>query len=612
MSQQIFKISRRIFIWALLYTGLFILIIVFLYLLFLIQFRDKIFPGVQVANINLAGLTQNQAQTLLSAQLAPHLDSDINLNYQNQSFSLDLASTEPKLDIQPKVAMAYKIGHSGNPLLDIQNQFRAALGINLALEVSFDNRAALISQINNINQQIAQSPQDASISQDSKSTITPSQNGLKLDNQTMLSQISDYLANKSAAPNALPTSIIVPNFTTESAQKAAAILASVNKTPLKLVYGQNSWLLDQAKIRQFIDTNNNQPFLASVNNDSASPLVIQQVSFGNQEISGQGVVLDKQKIDDYLSQIAQQINQPAQEYRFNFDPSTGKVTQFGQAQPGKQLEIDQTQNLISQAILSGNSSPIALAVETLNPKTPEQTNSFGVKQLLGEGVSHFADSIPNRIYNINLATLRINGSLIAPGDSFSFNNSVGEVSAATGYKEGYIISGGRTVLGDGGGVCQVSTTIFRAVLNAGLPVTARTAHAYRVGYYEQGFPPGLDATVYAPSVDFKFKNDTPDYVLVQAHTDGTTLYVDLYGTSDGRVSTVTTPKILSQTPPPPDIRQNDPNLAQGVVQQVDWAAWGAVVVFGRTVTRSGQTLINETYRSNYQPWQAVYLVGTKT
>ena len=144
-----------------------------------------------------------------------------------------------------------------------------------------------------------------------------------------------------------------------------------------------------------------------------------------------------------------------------------------------------------------------------------------------------------------------------------------------------------------------------------MPIVSRTAHAYRVGYYEQDSPPGFDATVFAPSVDFKFKNDTTSYILVQTRAENDdTLYYDLYGTSDGRVSKVTTPVILSTTPALPDIHQDDPTLPKGQIKQVDFAVAGANVVFSRTVTRNSQTLIQETYHSNYQPWANIFLVGT--
>jgi vancomycin resistance protein YoaR len=266
--------------------------------------------------------------------------------------------------------------------------------------------------------------------------------------------------------------------------------------------------------------------------------------------------------------------------------------------------------MISVALITEKKSEIKLPVSIIRPKN-KLTNELGIRELIGTGVSYFSGSIENRKFNIGLAASRINGVLIPPGEEFSFVNTVGDISANTGFKQAYVIKSGRTVLDDGGGVCQVSTTIFRAALNSGLPITARTAHAYRVGYYEQGFPPGIDATIFHPSVDFKFKNDTDKHILVQASVAGNSLTVELYGTSDGRTVTMTKPVVTGITPAPPEIRQDDPTLPRGTVKQVDWAANGANVSFSRTVTKGGITYINEVFRSNYRPWQAVFLVGTK-
>jgi len=133
-----------------------------------------------------------------------------------------------------------------------------------------------------------------------------------------------------------------------------------------------------------------------------------------------------------------------------------------------------------------------------------------------------------------------------------------------------------------------------------------------VGYYEQDSPPGLDATVYSPTTDLKFKNDTPGYILIQAHTDTqrSKLTLSLYGTSDGRTSSITKPIITEQTPPPDDIYQDDPSLPQGTTKQVDYKAWGAKVYFKYKVSRAGETIYEKTFHSTYRPWAAVFLVGT--
>ena len=201
------------------------------------------------------------------------------------------------------------------------------------------------------------------------------------------------------------------------------------------------------------------------------------------------------------------VNRPVKEPVFNFDPKAnnnqGRVTDFQAPQEGQTLDINGSILAFNQAFLSDNQTQINLPV-VITPAHNKLVNQLGIKELLGEGVSHFAGSSPERVFNLSLAASRVNGSLVPPSQTFSFDKAVGEISGATGYKEGYIIQNGRTVLDDGGGVCQDPTTLFRAVLYAGLPVVDRTAHAYRVEYYEEGFPPGLDATIYSPTVDFKF------------------------------------------------------------------------------------------------------------
>jgi len=256
---------------------------------------------------------------------------------------------------------------------------------------------------------------------------------------------------------------------------------------------------------------------------------------------------------------------------------------------------------------------IEVPVVTSQPKIATgDVNNLGIKELIGRGVSRFRGSIPNRVHNISLASSRYKGVLIAPGETLSFNKILGDVSGLTGFKQAYVIMEGRTVLGDGGGVCQVSSTLFRAALNAGLPIAERTAHAYRVGYYEQDSAPGFDATVYVPSPDLKINNDTPGHILVQTSVDTktSTLVFEIYGTNDGRVASVTKPVVSAQVAPPEDLYVDDPTLPAGTVKQIDYKAWGAKVSFNYLVTRNGEEIYKRTFISNYRPWQAVYLRGT--
>lgn len=589
-------------------------LVVLSYLYFLYLYQGKFFPGVTISGIKVSGKTPAQASQILSKDFENRVNNPLTLTYQRQNYLLNLADTSPKLNLEESLKQAYQTGRSKNPIEDLRQQTTALiLGSNTVPKLSYENEGALTSQFSAINLAIKKDPVDAKLIFEKNTTITPAEDGYELNSETLLKQLEEYLLFRASAPTALPTKTLPPIFTTADAQNAQAALQKVAQNPIKLKFENAVWAtIDQPTLYSLLDLYQTQPNLATakINNQE---VVVKEVAIGQISLTDNKPVIDPEKLATYLQKLSAKVDQPVKEARFAFDANSKRATEFQPAQEGRKLDIDQTALLLSQALLpSSEVSDIELPVSVVKPKvTNAEVNNFGIEELLGRGVSNFAGSIENRIYNIKLAASRINGVLVAPGETFSFNNTVGDISAATGYKQAYVIKSGRTVLDDGGGVCQVSTTLFRAVLNAGLPIIERTAHAYRVSYYEQGFPPGLDATVFYPSVDFKFKNDTSSYILIQSYSYGTTLTFNIYGTPDGRVSTLSKPVITSQTPPPPELRQDDPTLPRGTVKQVDWSAWGANVSFNRTVKRNGETLISETWKSFYKPWQAVFLVGTK-
>lgn len=322
-------------------------------------------------------------------------------------------------------------------------------------------------------------------------------------------------------------------------------------------------------------------------------------------------------LEETLAPLAEEVNSEPVDAVFNFEG--GKVTTFKPSRDGQRINTEVIkQILLDKTVYSKSTLPphivLTVPVTTVKPNiTTEKVNNMGIKELIATGTSLFVHSIENRIYNLTLAANKFNGVLIPPGEEFSFVKVVGDISSLSGYKQAYVIQNGKTVLGDGGGVCQVSTTMFRAALEAGLPITERNAHAYRVGYYEADSPPGIDAAIYTPSVDLKFRNDTGKYILIQTklNPDEMRLTFEFYGTKDGRTVTIEKPVITSQSPAPEALYQDDPTLAKGVVKQVDFAAAGARVFFKRTVQKDGKVVLSDTFNSNYRPWQAIFLRGTK-
>ena len=540
-----------------------------------IIFLDKFFPGISIGDNHLAFQTKSQAARLLSAKFNQRSIQTIEFNYQDRSFSIDLATSSAVAKLDSALTEGFSLGHSGSLLQRLKDQLTLSFAkkiITPQLNLSIENQIEPIYQATFIPSKNALLTPEGEI----ETEVV----GRELDRQELNLQINNYIFF-GKLPEDLPVKDKVPDITTTKANIGKSHLKAIEKDPIKLTFEGNIWSIDNKTLLPLLDLENPDQ------------------------------MLDEEKLSDYLKVVSDKLNQPLKEAQFNFNPSTGRVAAFQPAQEGRELDLDKTATLIKLALKDERAKTITLPVEITSPSIlTDQVNDLGIKELIGQGVSHFSGSIQNRIYNVSLTASMINGVLIPPGEVFSFNKTVGDISAATGFKQAYVIKEGRTVLDDGGGVCQDSTTLFRAVLNAGLPVVKRTAHAYRVGYYEQGFPPGLDATVFYPTVDFQFKNDTRAHILIQANVSKSTLIVDLYGSSDGRVSTLTKPVITDQIPAPPELRQDDPTLTKGVVKQVDWAASGAKVSFKRTVKRDGEVLINETFRSNYRPWQAVFLVGT--
>lgn len=329
-------------------------------------------------------------------------------------------------------------------------------------------------------------------------------------------------------------------------------------------------------------------------------------------------LLQTEKIKEVVQTIQDTIYREPVDALFMVE--NNKVTAFQQSSDGQTLNYEKLEESVRSTIPSlltqkdKKTYTLTVPVKILLPQvSTEKANSLGIVEVIGQGTSQFVGSIPNRVHNISLASSRVNGILIAPNETFSFNKNLGDVSKYTGYKEAYVIQNGQTILGDGGGVCQVSTTLFRAILNSGLPILERHPHSYRVGYYEQKSPPGLDATIFVPTEDLKFKNDTGNHILIQNVVDSQNLTITftLYGKTDNREVQLTNPVITNQLPPPAPLYQDDPTLAKGEEKQVEHEAWGAQVTFKRTVTKGGKVIISETISSRYAPWRAVFLRGTK-
>ena len=545
----------------------------------IIMGHARVMPGVKIVGVDVSGMSRDEVEVILNNKIEKYLPvikyGEAKLSVPREIVNYDVEKTLDEVMREGKNSLI-------NGWQIIQN------GNNLGI-LPIVNEEALNHYLQELQKmvEIASIPNTMELVR-GEIVIIKGEDGIKLDEENLKEKIVNHASRLNPEPLKLEV-VEIRNTLTDSQVK------ELKKRTERLIN-------DQMTIRV------NEVGVILEDRELISFISIRPDDLGE---------VDQEKLNVYVDGLAERYNREPQDAKFQFSNET--VQEFAPALDGIEIDKQHTANSLQvgiERLLEDDVDKVeieAVVTKTVPKITTKEVNNLGIVERIGRGESYYAHSIINRVYNVGLASKRINGALIAPGEEFSFNHQVGKISGATGYKTAYVISGGRTILGDGGGVCQVSTTVFRAAMNAGLPITERWAHAYRVGYYEQNSKPGFDATIYSPSKDLKFRNNTPGHILVQTMVDEPNrhLVIEFYGTNDGRVALVSPARVWGVTPPPPDLYQDEPTLPVGTVKQVDWAAWGAKTAFDYRVEKDGETITSETYTSNFRPWQNVFLRGTR-
>ncbi|MFH2085239.1 MAG: VanW family protein [bacterium] len=545
-----------------------------------LTYHTKFYPRIEVAGVSVAGLTREQARVRI---LEATQNYQAKLVFNGSSWETPKESVNFEVDDTLNEAYHYgrRVQIEDYLLLLINKKTSYPLKI---AEGKTEKMEGLINEISLAIEIVPVEPTIEIVGQ--KVRVTNGSDGVVLDSEMFDQEIRSVYSKLGSEDIAVPTKIAERRLTSEKLSELTARAETLAQVSMVMTLDDEKISLGGKELIPFLSTEG-----------------------GIEEV-------DMAIVNGYVVGLGDSLNKESQDAKFEF--IGGKVKEFAPGRDGITVGDQETAVRIQTGIknlLEGKSKSetIEVAATRTPPKvTTEKVNELGIRERIGRGESYYQHSIPNRIYNVALASSRINSTLFAPGEEVSFNKMVGEVSSATGYRPAYIISAGRTVLGDGGGLCQVSTTMFRAVISAGLPIIERWGHAYRVSYYELDSKPGVDATVIAPSKDFRFKNDTPGHILIQTINDPKALHlvIEIYGTSDGRVATIENHKVWGITPPLPTIYQDDPSLPAGTTKQIDWAAAGAKASFEYKVVRDGETIQDKTFSTTYRPWASVFLRGT--
>ena len=604
------------------FLGTLLLVFSILFFSYHLAYARKVVPGVEVVGIDLGNKTEAEAAGLLESRLIELESANLEFVFEGEHFSRSLLEWGVVLEATGSARKAYLVGREGNIWETTREKFRAWFrGVTVLPEVRLD-KGKFAAAFSEVAGRINIPAVEARFEIEGKGLrIVEAKSGQEVNRNKFQDGLVSAAENLDFALRVVPAEPILAKIVAAGLETIKEQTKKIVFSSPRFVYGSRSWTLAPEEVLGLLD------FLGPADSPESDSLRRKESdSFPRQAPGnppsprlwrasrGAGsdpveITLCEAELNSFVAKLASEINRPARGGTFNLE--NGRVIEFALPHEGYKLDEEAANILVAGVLLDSEKNQAELPVAVTSVEA--DTNKYGIKTLLGEGVSNFKGSIAGRVHNVDLASSRLDGILIAPGETFSFNQSLGEVSSGTGYQTSYIIKEGRTILGVGGGVCQVSTTMFRAALYSGLPILERTAHAYRVHYYEHPKGPGFDATVYEPSPDLVFKNDTPMHVLIKRYFDPktNTLKFSLYGTSDGRRTDVIGPIIHSQTRPPAAAYIPDDSLPKGTTKQIDWSAWGAKVTVKRKVTRGGEILQDDTFFSNYQPWQAIYLVGTR-
>ena len=591
---------------------------------------QQYYRGVTIHGTHVGGLTRAEALQLLREQHSASQMPYVTLESVGATWTLSLEALGGVFDWDTALDQAWAIGRTGSWQARLRAQARAlwyGYDVVAPLEVS---QGLSLEPLRRIARQSAQPATSANVDLAGLSVVAQtSEAGYELDLTATRQAIEQAIAralggsswgqeprllaldrwNLSTAPLLLPEPVLVPlvfrdvQASLSDLADAQARLDALMASPLILEMSvaeiaadgslqrtMRHWAIDQATLASWITIN--------TANSTAGPRL--------------SIMLDEGRVDAYLSRLGQSVGRPPREGRFLYNETSQEIEIVDPGQMGVALDLAGARQEILQAAF-GSDHTVQLPIHQAAPLvTAEDLSAMLPLDLLATGESSFAGSTPERAQNIRVATERFHGIAVPPGAEFSFLHYLGPVNASTGYAESWVIMSDQTVLGAGGGVCQVSTTCFRAAFWGGYPITARSPHAYRVSWYEP--PLGLDAAVYAPTTDFRFRNDDDWPILIMTTVDETVgaLSFSFYGRSRGREVTIVGPTIEGTHQPGPAVEEFDATLPAGTRILAERAREGLDVVILRIVEQGGAIISEDEFTSRYQAWPARYRVGPST
>ncbi len=578
------------------------------YFVYEYRYTDKIYPGVSIAGQDMSGMNFQSANQLITEYQTTLSEQGLQFTYQDNTITIPVDITveatttneegEPteatetisliEINSAETIQAAFAVGRTANAA-DNAGQKLSALTTGKSLPLIYTmNRASLLEQLKAEFEQYTTPYQDAAlVASEDGVTVTPSTNGNDFDWEAILGEIETKINHLETVELVLTLESQAAPITTAEADaeisEAEAVLAAA---PLQLTYEDNTYTIERDEL--------------------ATWLTVSDLDQQSQ------LTFDEDAVRTSLATVAGEIDVPVQEGKFSLDIVDGvvKLTQFSDGEDGLGVNVEAAIADLQQTVLRNHESNITLSVEVTHPRAnPETLEDLGITELLGTGTTNFSGSPSNRILNIKKGADLLNGLLIAPGETFSLLDVLKPIDIEHGWYSELVIKGDKLEKEAGGGLCQVGSTAFRAAMLSGLPIVERRNHSWAISYYAYKGKAGVDATIYDPSPDFKFKNDTDHYILWRSRIEGSDIYFELWGTSDGRKGSFTDPINYNYVSPGPTVETVDPTLAPGTRNCDGHAFTGVSASFDYIVEHADGTTETETFTSVYKARPQLCLVG---
>ncbi len=540
---------------------------------------SRLAGGVRIAGLDVGGKTSREARGLLERRAKSLAAVPVTFRVGSRSWQLQPRHLGIRVDWAAAVDAVRRQGEGFGPLRGFRRLDMRFFGADVAPPTQVYD-AALRLKLNQIEAAVNSPHREASIVlRGLTPRIVPGRQGQVLDRGAAAGTIVRALASLKREPVGLPVRVDQPKVTVDDLTVAEAQVRTALSAPVKLTLGTTRWNLRPSRLAR----------LLKLPADGRRDL----------QIGGPGA-------SEWFRALARRVDKPPVNADWAISSSGIRVLPD---RPGQLLHVPRSAEKLLRAALV--TAPELRSAELIVERADAERSTAEARAMNITGLvasyQTFYGGEPNRIHNVQLVSRLVDKHVIAPGQTFSFNGATGARTAEKGFREAPVIINGELQTGLGGGVCQVSTTVFNAAYEAGLPIVSRTNHALYIDHY----PQGRDATVNYPDIDLKFINDTGNWLLLRTWVGSSSLTVALYGTPVHR-RVVSETKPLVVTGPPPVKRLRDPSLFVGarVVEEVGEPA-RTTSVRRRVYDQSGKLLYDATFLSSYRGEHTVMRVGTK-